>query len=489
MQKKNVALAVGAALILQALASNIFFVGYFIDDANYILLARSWPALILGRAAPYDVSLADRFPAFAILLSPLAALLSPASPGLRVFSLGATALAGYLLAGLETKRLESRWALLSVCAFVFNSTVVRYAGTVMSEPIFMASGLLCAFLLCERPRREGLAVAALALTCVLRPQGVLFLAAATVAGLDREARARTARTAGAAFALYLLALAAIHLNAGRSISYFRDILHDSRAIAFLPSYLSGLKTYLGMAFPGAFFEWPPAGNALLRRAEAWTAIALGAGLMIRGAARYWEDRFTRICALYVLLSFAALPVWPLRDPRYVLALIPFIAMLFVRGLASLPPTSKAARAAVVAAVALLAACHLHGDARNLRDSFAPEQAFRAPARTVDFINDELGPNARIMALAAATFQLYTTHPFLRIVQVATREEFLADLRRRRITHVLLAERSRDQEAPGSSSADAQSHVEGWVKGSPLFRQVFEDAPEDVRIYAFADDPR
>ncbi|MDE2492116.1 MAG: hypothetical protein KGM24_14810, partial [Elusimicrobia bacterium] len=268
-----VALVSAAALLLHVLASNIFFVGYFVDDAWYLLTARALPSLVLGRPVPFDVSLADRFPGLPLLLSPFVRLFAPASPCLRIFPLSAMLAAGLLFGLLERRRLGGWWAPLSAALFLFNATAVRYAGTLMAEPAFLAAALGAAWLLCERPEREGAAAALLALAALLRPQGALLLAAAALSGLDRKSRARTLRTCAAAGAAFAILLAAADWRAGSLTSYFVDAARAQRGVAFLPGWLAGLKAALGETFPGTLFAWPAVRGALARRLVAWGVIA------------------------------------------------------------------------------------------------------------------------------------------------------------------------------------------------------------------------
>src|SRR5687767_4073973 len=132
------ALGLLAAALLYAALFPRFFVGYFSDDALYILAAKS---LLTGRYVslylPDQPYLTQILPGYPLFLAPFVALVQPHWPWLKFLSVGLTLGSVLLLGKLLEPWMSTRVRWITMLLFAFNPTTVLGSGIVMSDPFYL----------------------------------------------------------------------------------------------------------------------------------------------------------------------------------------------------------------------------------------------------------------------------------------------------------------------------------------------------------------
>ncbi|MBI4376227.1 MAG: glycosyltransferase family 39 protein [Elusimicrobia bacterium] len=364
-----------------ALCRQAYYVGFFNDDAFYIIGARS---LLSGAYAQLNVPghppLVQYSPGHSLLLAPLAWLAGDRLWPYQAASIAMMALSmGLLYIYLGSRLKASFWPALLLAAF--NPLCASMSGAVLAEAPFLLA-LTASAVYAERVWREPragpwLGLFALAgFASLIRPNGAA-LGLALALALARERRLRLA--AGAAF--FLAAFALPWWLRNQRLAGAADT-HWAELISFAGGSWTGLAGalaynlfyYLEAAFVANFFRWP-AGLS-------WLAIpssAIGLGLAfwgLRGERSPAARRFLLPASGLYLLSFL---IWDKQASRYLLPLLPFVLSYTLWGLERLARARAWAWGAAALGLALCAPplCAIirarpgDGDARTT----APASAF------------------------------------------------------------------------------------------------------------------
>jgi hypothetical protein len=475
---KGVQGSIALAVLLQILCLPLFYVGYFTDDALFICLAKG---LLRGTYAtifsPVPTPLTDPLPGFPALLTPAVAFFGPWIEGSRIVPLVSTWAAGFLLAGLLKPWMGRFWVYACLLLFLFNATIVRYAGAVMAEPSSMVFGLLGVGLLSRGSLKDAAGAGiAVGLALLLRPQYALLAAVCAVYGLLRR-RPQAFAAFTASFLLTALPiLLRNHAIQGEWSGYLTNLFHEQHAPS-AGSYLVRLKAVLGFLFPGLFLELPEIGLSLLRRVTAWASIAGCLAVIGYSIVVHWKKPAVAVSGLYVLISAAALPFWFALEPRYLSILIPFIVLAVGVPLALFalkhPSVSKGV-------FVLLVFFHMAPNAGNVRQAWAAQNPSRKPARTFAWIRGQTPPEARFLSDKAPALYVHTGRRGY-VIPFFQSEDRLSDwIKDQNVQYVLFTEGgvAGNQGRPGQ----ARRSLRAWLSRHPEFQLVFEDAGDHIQIF-------
>jgi hypothetical protein len=316
---------------LYLLCLRAYYVGFFNDDAFYIIGARS---LLQGRYvelnAPGHPPLDNYPPGYPILLAQLAWLAGESLLAAQLLSVALTMACVWLLRLCFAAELPAIVVSAAAAAAALNPLTVSISGVVLSDIPLLAVTLLV--LLAARRRwsektswfwaRLG-ALAGYA--CLVRTSGAALLAALVLC-LLLEKRWRAALAAGfsggAIFGAYLL----------------RNQLVMGRSEARLVKVLAGWKDlrlwdnasfYLHEIFGRALFRWPagPGQSSLNGLTLILCLTALAAGL------RAWGLKGWRKLVPAYLLGYAGVHLlWPQQGGRYMVSILPLVCVLLFLGL-------------------------------------------------------------------------------------------------------------------------------------------------------------
>ncbi|HAM36092.1 MAG TPA: hypothetical protein DEB40_11675 [Elusimicrobia bacterium] len=489
-------LLLAAGIFYGALLSRLY-VGYFNDDAQYIVLARS---LLQGRycalglaGSPPEISFPPGFP---MLLAPFVWLLAPHWDWLRLIPAALTLFSGLIVWKVFDGWLRPGVRLAAVALFLFNPVTAQLSGSIMSDVgLLFASALVfwglrqaCALGASFSPWALG---AILVWTAWLRPVGALFAAAAA----PFLARARGWKAAAQAIvpAVALCGVLAVRnrLAAGEVTtyaSYWRETLSQifSGGMGFWDNWHRAAYLLLGHCLLGA--RLPHGGWGI------WASMGLivaAAGLAAAG----WTDLLRRRPAreataamgLAVLGCFFVQAVWPVMDSRYFLPLLPWMTVFLVQGWASLCGRLPRSRAGLAIGVAVLAAVFMAHDLRLLRSTWlGPRpQDWLLPRQGLDWVARHTSADAVLLTKVPMVF-LYTGRQGIPEVRADDSEEFRFHCLRQRVAYVFDMPFPIGSNVPGSPVLDQARTWQrsmAWAGSWPeAFEPGFTDSSEGTSIY-------
>lgn len=478
--------ALAAAGAGAAALNGRYYVGYFNDDASFVLLARAlWRALVSLSPSGLGGAFSHYLPGYPLFLAPFAAAADPSWHLLRWTTAGLALLSVYgfwLLLGGWLREGERRWA---VGLYAVHPLFLYCSGMVMADPF-----LACLFtwgLLGLRRVLEGGAAPAFALllgasawAAAVKPIGALLPLAVTAALAAARAR-RALRLFALLFWLPCLALLLyVVLHRQGPTDYVTYMLQGlaslaeqpplARAYALLHSLV--LVCGLGWFWPRGPL-WDPAGAALIAGVLYLSARGL-VSLLAQG-----QGRHTALAAGALLLGQGlVLSLWTAYSERYALPLLPLGLLFLTVGAGAAWPARPLAARALLAALA--ASFLLHSAKLALE---GPEA--RLCAETLDWIRRQTPADSRFTGNAPLLF-LYTGRRGDGLFQARDADQFLFSLSNAGITHVMLTDQA-ILSARGSLRNDhaLQKRLElAWVAGHPRhFRKLYANPAERTAVYA------
>ena len=375
-------------------------VGYFEDDAVYVLSARS---ILSGQyrdlTAPKQPPEIHFLPGFPLLLAPAVAIVSGHWNALKIVPWLLAVLCGFLSWGLYRRWFPEKYVWVALALFVFNAFVIEMSDLLLSEWALLAVSLGVMWLLSnleKRVMRRDQILLAVLLTwaALIRPEGILLSAALAVALLLRKKSWKPYRwilpipflaVAGWALRNYVasgLVSTYTHLWQPPTVS------HVIRTLSALPQMILGVQTS-GL------------GNGVL--------LAIGAALLIGGVWTQWKSTAIlecRVVPLYIALFMMVRLIWSVFDARFFLPLIPFLAAYMLQGCLALSRRARPMIGTVLIGMLLITVV--------VRDVVATADwraaSFnRVPWHSLAFVRNQIPAQATFLANRGGLLTLYTGH--------------------------------------------------------------------------------
>lgn len=475
-------LAACAALYLAALGA--YYVGFFNDDAFYLIGARS---LLEGRFAelshPAQPPLTPYLPGYPLLLAPLVWLFPDSFLPCQLLSAALT-LGAVRLAWESLERLGPRPRFAAAALVGLSPLTVSLSGTVLSDPAYLLTSMLVFRLrqrmLPSRDLRHWALLAALAASVFyLRPVGAA-LPAALVLALVLERRPREAAACAVASAAVILPWL---LREGFRLSYAEEFLAQyvsAGSVSAASSILVNGAYYARELFARAFFRWPGAAPG-----GTFETAATAAGLIVAayGVRRSRPGAFTlAYCALYC----AAHLLWAKPSGRYLLGMLPFAAGALVNGAEELGAKLRVRGAPSLTLLALsLLLVSPTLEKIVLDASRKGTRLTSPPARTLEWVRRNTRPDDIFAAESTGSFFLLTGRRALRLRGAAGPEEFRAWLRGQGAGYVAVFPIDFALKTPsGRNPYDPADpgDIQRLAEGSGGFVRVFKDSGEGTTVY-------
>lgn len=470
--------------------------GFFNDDASFVLLARRlWDALRNFSGSGLGALFSHFMPGYPLFLAPFAAVFSPRW-SLLPWAMGAVSVLtvyGFweLLAGWLPAE-ERRWAAL---LYALHPLFLLSSGMVMADP-FLAFLFVFAMLGLRRvlegekgPWAYALLGAMTAWCVCTKPIGLVPAAAITAALIS----ARAWKGARLLALLVWLPCLAVGLSALAGNAAPSDYLHY-----FLQGLASLARRSLwerGYGLPHSFIlvyglacPWP--------RGPAWdlAGAAFIAGLLyflVKGLSALLSGkapgRFIALSAWLILIGQAAvMSIWTVNSERYALPMLPFGLLFLAAGILA------AGKKRPWAARALLAALALGFSIRTgllVAETYSPSRPAetRLYTRTLDWIRRETPPESRFLG-RGAVIELYTGRTGQGMLAAPNADAFLSELSRYHITHTLVTSQA-ILSMPGAYSSNhawRQAMERGWIRSHPgRFKKLYADPLEGTEVYGVA----
>lgn len=471
-----------AALYLLCLRA--YYVGFFNDDAFYLIGARS---LLQGRYAELNapgLPPLSYHPGYPILLAPLAWITDGSLLAAQLLSVALTLACVRLLGLCFAAEASTAVVSAAAAAAALNPLMVSMSGTVLSDIPLLAVTLL--LLLAARRHWEDASawlwarLGALAgYACLVRTSGSALLAALVLCLLS-ERRWRAALSAGLSggcvFGAYLLRN---HFATGRSEGHWLEILDawkDLRA-------WDNASFYLHELFGRALFRWPAVpGRGLLEALTlALCVTALAAGLKAWGL-KGWRKLVPAYASIYAVVHL----VWPKQGGRYLISILPLVCVLLFLGLERIGHRWKLGNRAVWAALALslaLCAAPVWGIVAASLWGWTPLTT--PPERTVAWIGQATRVGDVFAAELDGRLYLLTGRQTVHLRKIAEPETFFRWLRERGVSYVLSFPTDYIMRTPaGNLEADPlrRERLDALLADSNRYERVFSDAAEGSAVY-------
>lgn len=423
----------GACAVLYLLCRRAYYVGFFNDDAFYIIGARS---LLHGRYAelnaPGAPPLVNYMPGFSLLLAPVAAV---AGAALWPFQLASWAL---LLAGLRVfaglaEELCPQAPLAALALAALTPLAVSMSGTVLSDVPLLA-GAFAALALARRawtsdsPRAWAWCAVTAGFCALLRPSGAAVALALALA-LAAERRWKPAALVCAAAAAFVLPfLWRNRFYTGQPLMYFVELSNPyagaGRWAALRAAVAGNLAYYLKFAFETMLLRLPASWDWLNAATIGLGVVAAGYGVADAGL-RAWR----KAPALFLAVFAAVHLVWAKQAGRYLLPILPLLFAYWLRGIAVIGARLRAGRAAALTAAALALALMAWPDANIVRASLRRDTPVtRPPERTVAWVRGSTPPDAVFAAELDGRFFLLTGRRAVHLRRPAPGETLEASLK-------------------------------------------------------------
>lgn len=478
-------------------------IGYPLDDALYILAAKS---LAAGRYValylPGQPPLTDPLPGFPLLLTPFVAWVGNHFTLLKVLPLALT-LASLVLFWRLCGPLVGAFSALALTAlFAFNPTTVNFSSIVVSEPFFLFLALLSFLQLRSllkmetTPKIIGLGVL-MAWAALVRPQG-LALPAAILIALLLQKRLRSGIGCGLLVALPLLGVLFRNYCVARTATGYlahwnatlpSALTHPELLLANAAQVLRTLVTENLWALPSEASS--PRLAPLLIALVSGTLLLLVMGGIEFVKKGTKERRLRQAMMLFVLFYGGIHFFWLAVDVHYLYPILPFIFLAGYAGVGVVAEQVGGARIGSGALLVLLLGCYGYRDVMAIPTSTHP--AFAIARETYRWMGKNLPEDAQIYSPAAPTIGLYSGRQALYSDPSSDPDELRFILLRQGVTHVLaqpLQLLSFSRYSGSALSADQRwQRLQAWVSSWPdAFVPVHQEVAEGTVLYAVKSEP-
>ncbi len=457
------------------------------DDATYVLLARSlrdggYNSIHLV-GAPIHTKYPPVFPA---LLAGVSTVAGESIDAFAAMNIALSVAALVLIFAVSKRLLPPAVALGALAMGATNPFLQGTSGTVMSEPAFLLLIALTVWTLSRAPlttRAIAMACTFATLAALTRTAGAT-LVVAVVTFLVLERRWRPAATY-----LGLLALVVIGVSLwlqsrampGLAADYVTDAITTRGHQLPNPFAIVGGRVFENAPLYAGTLLWvlsvPAIGGTIIDNLL-WliiTCVALAAGLLV-----LW--RSWRLVPLFALVYGALLLAWPWVLGRFLIPLLPLLAVAFLAGIHAVVGRwgSRAASATVLAVVAIIAITGVSRAAAKVatrsqceRDQAmlssscfnADQLSFFAAAR---FIGEHTPPSTIVMSANEGTFFYLSNRRLVPFDSIDVRPPAAAAefLRRENVSYVVLGHVSFENLPLSERLLSACAHLEPAAEFPP-----------------------
>jgi|GEM_PF-6065658 len=476
-----------APLILYGITFRKYYTGFFIDDAMYLCMAQS---IINGHYSaifsPIFEPILTPFPGYPILLSIFVKVFHFWDVPPKILSVLFTMGTGiFVFFASKSFFHEKSFSCLTFLLFSFNSMVVRFSGTILSEPAFMFLSFASVFFISQSGKKEmGVGGLLMGTSILMRPQGFFLLGAMILVFLRRKEQKKIGWLT--AMSLPFLSILFIQHDMGGAAgnSYF-SIFSGSMVSQLDPyRFWINLKGALGLTFLTGFLNWPSPSHFLARKILAWTANIICLFFIFHPIIKKPLPLFLELSLAYVGATLVLIPFWFALDERYFYVLIPFICFLFIAGLSSFFSSHSKKKYLITSICAVILFFHIPANTTNIKTALNPSQ-YRGgaiPKNTFLWIRKNTSPDSHFLCLAAPTLYLYTNRKTLTYFPSSSNEAFLQRIHQHNIKYVLLGPWTPPPLSESSRLAKAVKRVEEFTKDQSLFQMVYSHPLENTTVY-------
>ncbi len=474
-------------------ARDAYYIGFFNDDAHYILGARS--LLLRGSYdelfSPQQAHNVQYFPGYPMLLAAWTSVFSESPQSLRaisvLFSLCLIVIAvAYARDKLQSKSLAGFGFLLA-----FNSLNLSLAGSVLSDIPFTLC-LMSLLLVYDRTAKTGGALmpglVGLLGGCLvlIRPLGALIVFA-VLADLCLKRNWKKGVALASSTAFVVLVGMQWHVSIKEMfLAKLSELFatHESAGTGILPLmrhvYGNGTR-YLFDMFSFVTFR-PPAqwfGTGLRSFFTVFLSILFALGLID-------SMKKSRVVFFSLLLYMAVIATWPVYATRYLVPVIPLFLFCLFRGLERCAETVPRIRSVVPIVGALGALLCLPPAVQILHASIYKDTVMaKAPGEVFDWIRTHTPEGAVFLTINEAELYWNTERYAVTLRRYKDSADLVKEARRQKIDYIL--SQSSDfllKSAAANTARDPlpQETLDGLIRNSKSFALVFQSQDKKYAIY-------
>lgn len=460
-------------------------IGYFNDDAHFLLLARSlinghYQALHLPGQPPNF----DALPGWPLFLMPWVGLLGIGALGLKWVSAGLVLASGCLFGDLLANQVPLKWKAGVLGVFFFHPLSLYLSGSLLSEPLFLFFVLLSLWAIQQNEVGKmefavlsmGLAGASLA-----RPEGMLLSMAVVLLPQTRSLWPAPGVGLGVGLMAQIwLSLRARGPGAGLTTSY---------AGAWGPALSGGWGSVRGWGRSAVEVVRTLVGDVIFPMTNPSVILLWGVGVgallgVWVGGRDLWKKSGPsfKVGAVFSLLYLALHILWPVSVARYFFVLLPLFLWACGTGWSLLFRRWRVAIGIPLVFAGLFLA---HG-VRAYRETKSQIHTKAVPRETLRWIRNHTDPFSVLLSMAPSVVYLHSSRSGLLGGWAGDREEFYYQLFQKKVSYVLEAPFNVEfiPSPHGASGFGAfWSQRPDWVSNSPHFFSIhYENPSEGTRLY-------
>lgn len=457
-----------SAAVFYLLAYRAYYVGFFNDDAFFVIGARS---LLEGRYVelnhPLEPALRTYLPGYPLLLSPLVALFPNTTLPLQIFSM-VLVLGGLFLFW----KLCGHKPVLILAAI--NPLTVSLSGTVLSDiPYFFLTPLI--FLVArsiweKRDIKTWTLMMFLAQSaCLFRPSGIAF----GLALILSLVLTRRFKEASAGMTVALVTFASYWLV--NSPTYPREFL---TALTQHP-WLENIRYYAHNLFVHTLFRWPGVRQESYGSVFIWLTglFLMGVGIRAQGFKK-WHLFFTLYLMIYALIHI----VWTKQAGRYLLPIVPIALIYVFIGIDTLSKRPGVSWAVVITSLALA----VHPLLRIARASLYEQTAINTPPlKTLEWVKTHTKPTDIFAVESDGRFYLHTGRKTVHLKKKKDAKELYDWLYLNNVQFVALFSNDFIMHTPSKNAPNDPVPLDllnRQLEARAYFERVFQETDEESAVY-------
>lgn len=493
IRKLTPVLIIAEAAALYAVCRRAYYVGFFNDDAFFIIGAKSllkFCYVDLGRPGwpPHTI----HPPGFPLMLAPVVMLFPENLTALQVFSM-LLMIGGAIFFTLSfTAYFSSGTRLLFIAALLFNPLLASLSGTVLSDiALFFVVGIIL-FLVSrwneEWSWRELVTLAILSAYCFyVRHNGATFVLAAAGVLLMRKKWKNAAMFVMVCVLIIAPYLIRNFLASGRALplaaEYTSHYFLSISPLEIARQWMVHATFYMREMWIQQFFRWP---NAIGGKPLEWVTIAICSIFCLIGMRSIKNKSVKRLCVFSLVIFFVVLCGWDKHASRYLLPIFPILIGCALIGAEKIAHGTRFERLWRPIVAGLLSLCYAPTLHRIVRTSLYLHTPVNTPTEaTFDWVRRNTAPGDVFAAEWDGQFFLHTNRQVFHTPQMPDPVVFQQWARSNNVKFLLISPVDFAFLTQSGNKAYEPFHgddLNRLVAHRELFKLVYENKDERTFIY-------
>ncbi len=461
---------------------NAYFVGFFNDDAFYLIGARS---LLLGKYVALNEPtepMLGYMPGYSMLLAPISFFARSWFLPHQIFSILLSMLSLVAYRFFLNKKMPAATINAALIIAALNPLAVSLSGTILSDVPYLLFSMI--IVLCsERAWNAEKNVVAdwfvLFVLCVyaamLRPSGAAWgIAVAVALAIDKK------WTRFAAFSVaYVVMVFAIAWPEIRRYLFELGSADTLHRVSSAPAeyVVRNIRFYLHELFVHNLIR---SGNPIFQ----FSTIVVCFALMVTGAWRYGVNGQRKVLLIYLALYALIQLAWPKQSGRYVYAVFPFVVFFISLGLVRTDRTKTSALVSMFLGLTLF--CIVPPIRAIVRSSVSRDTPLSSPpSEMLEWISRNTARTDIFAAELDGAFYIQTDRKTYHLPKIFHTDEFFRWCEQRAVKYVVFDSRDFIMRTPGGNTVHdpfPNEELARILSTPDAFKEVFHSSQGEQRIY-------